>query len=97
MIGKIMNQEREGSTDKPPRDCVCVFLLFILLARRYLGTSASLTMDQCVRMGISALQNVLSEDFKASQIEVGIVKTRWANNTPFATLFTPTPPLCSFL
>uniref|UniRef100_A0A7S1HPL7 Proteasome subunit alpha type n=1 Tax=Phaeocystis cordata TaxID=118079 RepID=A0A7S1HPL7_9EUKA len=42
--------------------------------KAYLGTSAGLSMDQCVRMGISALQNVLSEDFKASQIEVGIVQ-----------------------
>jgi 20S proteasome subunit alpha 1 len=38
----------------------------------FLGND-SMTTTQAVRMGISALQNVLSEDFKASQIEVGVV------------------------
>ena len=35
--------------------------------------NSSMNLTQAIRMGISALQSVLSEDFKASQIEVGIV------------------------
>ena len=32
------------------------------------------TFDQAVQAAISALQNVLSEDFKSSDIEVGVVQ-----------------------
>lgn len=42
--------------------------------KAYLGESKKpLSMDQAVRLGISALQSVLSEDFKASQLEVGVI------------------------
>jgi len=42
--------------------------------KTFLGESKKpLSLTQAVRMGISALQSVLSEDFKASQIEVGVV------------------------
>ena len=45
--------------------------------KSYLGESPKpLSLTQAVRLGISALQNVLSEDFKASQIEVGVVSTQ---------------------
>jgi len=39
------------------------------------GGKKTLTLEQAIRMGISALQSVLSEDFKASQIEVGIISS----------------------
>lgn len=37
------------------------------------------TYDECVQTAIAALQNVLSEEFKASEIEVGVVSGAAAN------------------
>jgi len=43
-------------------------------------------LDQAVQLAISALQNVLAEDFKASEIEVGVVKTNGSENGIFEQL-----------
>mmetsp|Transcript_63463 Transcript_63463/g.200719 ORF Transcript_63463/g.200719 Transcript_63463/m.200719 type:complete len:247 (-) Transcript_63463:610-1350(-) len=43
------------------------------------------SFDQCVQTAISTLQNVLSEDFKATEIEVGVVS---AGDTAFRVLST---------
>lgn len=43
------------------------------LEKKYKGETA-FTFDEVVQMAISALQSVLSEDFKANEIEVGVVQ-----------------------
>jgi len=43
------------------------------LEKRFKG-NPEFSFDDCVRTAISALQSVLSEDFKASEIEVGVVR-----------------------
>lgn len=49
-------------------------------------STVNMGFDETVQMAITALQNVLSEDFKASEIEVGVVSE--ANDRKFRVLTT---------
>lgn len=55
------------------------------LEKRVKGTP-NFTVDETIQTAIGALQTVLGEDFKASEIEVGIVTT--ANDRKFRVLST---------
>jgi 20S proteasome subunit alpha 1 len=43
------------------------------LEKQWKKTTGSLTRDQAIEMAIECLQNVMSQEYKASDIEVGIV------------------------
>lgn len=57
------------------------------LEKRFKGTSGSdLSYDDTVQAAIAALQTVLSEDFKPSDIEVAVVSTEGGRDGTFKVL-----------
>jgi 20S proteasome subunit alpha 1 len=44
------------------------------LEKKFKGTTPVLPSDEAVKLAISTMQSILTSDFKASEIEVGVVE-----------------------